>query len=257
MKKYSVKEVSKLSGVTIRTLHYYDKIGLLKPKERTEVGYRYYGETELLRLQQILFYKELDFSLENISQLLDDPEYDLIEGLMSHKKALKKRGEQIRTLLKTIDKTIDYLTKEKKMMKPEMLYKGLPKEMGTVYREQAIEEYGRDLVENAETELLKLGEANFESLKKNFEKVNKELFELRRTSPEDDKVQRLISQHYQIIRTFWGTAGSKDSQGKAYAGLGELYVADERYTMVDGQPQPQYAQFLKEAMRYYAETQLL
>ena len=67
MKNYSVKEVAKLSGVSIRTLHYYDKINLLKPLNRTEAGYRYYGEQELLRLQQILFYKELDFDLSDFT----------------------------------------------------------------------------------------------------------------------------------------------------------------------------------------------
>ncbi|SNZ00730.1 MerR family transcriptional regulator [Flagellimonas pacifica] len=254
---YSVKEVSRSSGVTIRTLHYYDNIGLLKPKERTEAGYRYYGESELLRLQQILFYKELDFSLQKIGQLLDDSEFDLVVALKCHKKSLKKRGEQIKTLLKTIDETIYHLTKEKKIMKPEMLYKGLSKEIGTVYRQEAIREYGKKVIEHAEMELLKLGEADFELLKKNFEKINKELFEMHKTSPSDEKVQQLISSHYQIIRTFWGTVKSKDSQAKAYANLGELYVADERFTMVNGQVQPEYAQFLKEAMQYYAQTQLL
>ncbi|MGX1929056.1 MerR family transcriptional regulator [Flagellimonas sp. 2504JD4-2] len=256
MKKYSVKELSKLSGTTVRTLHYYDKIGLLKPSERTEAGYRYYGIKELLRLQQILFYKELDFSLEKINDLLDDPNFDLVTALKNHKKALKKRRTQIGTLLKTIDQTIDHLTTGKERLNPEMLYRGLSKEMGTVYRKEAMEKYGKETVEHAESALLKLGELGFKSLKESFDGVNKALFELHKTSPTDGKVQEHIAQHYQLIRTFWGTAGSSDSQAKLYAQLGELYVEDDRYTMVDGQTQPEYALFLKAAMKHYADQLL-
>ncbi|MEX0312666.1 MAG: MerR family transcriptional regulator [Allomuricauda sp.] len=256
MKKYSVKEVSTLSGVTIRTLHHYDNIGLLKPLERSEAGYRYYGEAELFRLQQILFYKELDFSLQNISKLLDKPDYDLIAALKNHKKALKRRKVQIDTLLKTIDTTIAHLSKKKENLNPEMLYKGLSKEMGTVYREEAMTKFGREIVERAEGELMKLGEKDFKLLKENFNLVNKDLFALHRSSPKAAVVQDLISKHYQFIRTFWGTAGSKDSQAKAYAQLGELYVEDGRYTMIDGEPQPRFAQFLKEAMQYFANHRL-
>ena len=92
MKQYGVKELSDLSGVTVRTLHHYDKIGLLKPLNRTEAGYRFYGEEELLRLQQILFYKELDFSLKEIADLLDDPDFELIQALQSHRSELEARA---------------------------------------------------------------------------------------------------------------------------------------------------------------------
>jgi DNA-binding transcriptional MerR regulator len=75
MDNYSVKRLSDLAGVSVRTLHLYDEIGLLKPSIRTDAGYRIYGEKELLRLQQILFYKELDFSLQEIAAILDHPEF--------------------------------------------------------------------------------------------------------------------------------------------------------------------------------------
>ena len=88
MKKYSVKKLAKLAGVTVRTLHHYDKIDLLKPALRSDKHYRYYGQEELLRLQQILFYKELGFPLQEIKEILEDPDFDLIEALESHKKAL-------------------------------------------------------------------------------------------------------------------------------------------------------------------------
>lgn len=80
MKEYSVKGLSKIAGVSVRTLHHYDKIGLLKPAIRTEARYRLYGENELLKLQQILFYKELDFSLNEIINILNDPDFDLMKA---------------------------------------------------------------------------------------------------------------------------------------------------------------------------------
>ena len=78
MTKYSVKQLSELAGVTVRTLHHYDRIGLLSPAQRSESGYRYYGRAELLRLQQILFYRELGFRLQEIGDILDDPSFDLL-----------------------------------------------------------------------------------------------------------------------------------------------------------------------------------
>ena len=76
--KYSVKQLARLAGVSVRTLHVYDEMELLVPRDRSDAGYRYYGEAELLRLQQILFYKELDFPLKQIGEILDDPDFDLV-----------------------------------------------------------------------------------------------------------------------------------------------------------------------------------
>lgn len=83
VERYSIKKVSELSGVSVRTLHYYDQIGLLKPKQRTEAGYRLYGENELLRLQQILFYRELGFSLKKIGNVIDSPGFKVITSRVS------------------------------------------------------------------------------------------------------------------------------------------------------------------------------
>mgnify|MGYP000865807544 FL=1 len=106
MKKYSAKGLSKLAGVSVRTLHHYDEIGLLKPAIRTEAKYRLYGENELLKLQQILFFKELDFSLKEIIDILDDPDFDLTVALESHKQALISKQERISVMLNTIEKTV-------------------------------------------------------------------------------------------------------------------------------------------------------
>ena len=256
MKNFGVKEVAILSGISVRTLHYYDKIGLLKPLNRTEAGYRYYGEKELLRLQQILFFKELDFPLKEICELIDEEGFDLIDALKDHKSALIARQKRISTLLKTIDKTIKHLKKGDIMSKPEELYEGLPKEVGTTYRDGAIEEYGKEAVEQSEKELLKLGKEGFKQLQKDFEEVNSELFAVHTEDPESEQVQQLIARHYVIIRKFWGTSHKADKQAEAYAGLGDLYVHDERFTVREGKPQPAYSRFLQKAMKHYADTQL-
>lgn len=256
MKDYGVKAVAKLSGISVRTLHYYDKIGLLKPKSRTEAGYRQYGEAELLRLQQILFYKEMGFSLKEIEELLENPHFDLIAALKSHKKRLLGRQEQISRLLQTINNTINHLNKEKIMAKPEDLYKGLSKEFGTTYRQEINQKYGKATLEQSEQELLKLGRNGFKQLKIEFEELGKALFAVHQEKPESEKVQQLIARHYELIRQFWGTTHSKNKQGEAYAGLGHLYMNDERYLAINGESQPAYALFMQKAMRYFSNTQL-
>ena len=256
MKNYGVKAMAKLSGVSVRTLHHYDKIDLLKPLNRTNVGYRYYGETELLRLQQILFYKELGFSLKEIKAVLDDPDFDLFLALEGHKLALKAQKERIDTLLSTIDTTIHHLKKATIMKNPKDLYKGLPKEMGTTYRKEAKDKWGEKTIEQAEKDLLKLGKAGFDSLKEEQNILTDALFAAQNKDPESEQVQRLISQHYQIICQFWGSSVERSKQPKIYAGLGQLYMDDERYLARDGQAQPEFARFMQKAMTYFVERRL-
>lgn len=98
-----------------------------------------------MRLQQILFYKELDFSLQQIGNILDDPEFDVFRAMQGHREALLKRRERMDLLIATIDKPIVKLNK-RTMLPPEELYAGLPKEVGTTYRDQAMKEYGTETV---------------------------------------------------------------------------------------------------------------
>jgi DNA-binding transcriptional MerR regulator len=189
--RYSVKQLARLAGVSVRTLHVYDKLGLLRPSVRTDAGYRQYGEAELLRLQQILFYKELDMPLKDIAEILDDPEFDLLKALTGHKAALSARRDRINTLLNTIDATIDHL-KNKTMSNFEELYEGMPLEQAAALREEAIDNWGEEAI-----------------------------------------------------------------KARAYKGLGELYTSDERYTAASGKPDPEFAAFMRAAMNYYAEKELI
>lgn len=257
MENYSVKKLSKLAGISARTLHYYDQIGLLKPSIRTEAKYRFYGKKELLRLQQILFYKELDFSLKEICEIMDNPEFDLLVALLNHKVELKKRQDRIETLIDTIDKTIfNQFKYKKKMLKPEELYVGLSKETAETYRAEAIKKYGLDAVETSEKSLLKLTKKQIVDLREEQIEITNHLYSLMNESYDGDKVQNVIAKHYVVTRKFWGTHNSKDSQSEQYSGLGELLTTDERFTEIDGNPQPELAKFMNKAMTHFANTQL-
>jgi DNA-binding transcriptional MerR regulator len=251
VERYSVKKLAGMAGVSVRTLHLYDEIGLLKPSVRTEKNYRLYGKAEALRLQQILFYRQLGFSLKEIADILDDPLFDPVESLEKHKQLLVQKREELGVLLATIDKTIDHL-KNKTMLSIEELYEGLPKEQTDAWRQEAISKWS-DAVEKSEKHLRNKTKEEFNKLKA-AAKINlQKLLSLSKEDPASDKVQAEITVHYELIREFWGTAGSPDRQAEAYAGLGDLYVADERYMSVDGKANPDFAQFMKKAMKEFAK----
>src|SRR5688500_10722481 len=116
---YTVKQVAAMSGVSVRTLHFYDEAGLLKPAYLGANGYRYYEEPQLLKLQQILFYRELDFELKQIKRILGRRNFEIVSALQSHRKVLEKNLTRTRTLIQTIDRTIKHL-RGKKMKSEEM-----------------------------------------------------------------------------------------------------------------------------------------
>lgn len=248
MIQYTVKTLAKAAGVSVRTLHHYDRIGLLKPSIRTTAGYRLYGEGELLRLQQILFYKELDFGLKEIAALINRPGFDLISALESQKQLLKGRRKRIDRLMSTLDKTILHI-KGKIRMNYEELYEGLPKEQAVAWRKEALEKWP-DQVKQSEKALTGMSKEEFETLKSGFKKNWETLATLcgRGVDPASEQVQREIDRHYHYILRFWGKPGD---QAEAYKGLGELYVADPRYTEVGGAA---FGRFLKRAIDHYVDN---
>lgn len=115
MTVYTVKKLASLAGVSVRTLHYYDELGLLKPRYRPENGYRHYDEDSIIRLQQIMFFRELGFSLDEIAKIISCPDFDIIEALKSQREVLVKKSERLEELISTVDKTIKQLRGEDKM----------------------------------------------------------------------------------------------------------------------------------------------
>lgn len=254
MKQYAVKQLAALSGISVRTLHYYDQIGLLKPTVRTEAGYRLYGEQELLRLQQILMYRELDIPLKEIADILDDPDFDLIEALESHKVALQQRQQRLQTLLQTIDKTIHHV-KKKTMLSHDELYEGLPKDKAEAWREEASEQWPTAF-KRSENYLRSMQKTDFKKLKDDFKALWNKLGAMTDQDPLSTEVQSLIEAHYGFIRQFWGTASLEDKQSEAFVGLGDMYASDERFMEFDGKPNPAFGPFMQSAMKHFAETQL-
>lgn len=120
---YTVKKLAKISGISIRTLRFYDEIGLLKPAYYGDNNYRYYEEEQLLMLQQILFYRELSFPLNDIQKIINSDDFNKIDSLISHKQVLAQNIDQTKKLIKTIDQTIAHL-KGKITMRDEELFTG-------------------------------------------------------------------------------------------------------------------------------------
>jgi DNA-binding transcriptional MerR regulator len=253
MEQYTVKQLAKMAGVSVRTLHHYDKLGLLKPSLRTMAGYRLYGQKELERLQQILFYKELDFELQDILALLDAPNFDYVKALQSHREAILERKNRLDTLLDTIDKTILNFKGEQTMLTNEELYAGFTKEKAEAIRQEAIEKYGKETVETSENNLRKLSKQDLEALKKEGEDIAATIAGLMHQNPTDDEVQQQVHRHYQHIVQMWGGAVEKHNIPDVYKGLATLYVEDKRF-YADA-PQG-FTEFLSKAIIYYADTRL-
>ncbi|NCD69532.1 MerR family transcriptional regulator [Mucilaginibacter agri] len=253
----AVKQLANLAGISVRTLHVYDKIGLLKPSIRTTAGYRLYGEEELLRLQQILFYKELDFPLKEIISILDDENFNLVNALHEHQKALIIRRNRLDTLLNTIDKTITNL-KNKTMDNYEELYEGMPKEQITAIRNEAIEKWGENAVLRSEKALLEMPKMDINRLKAEQKDITNQLrFKfLAGQAPESEEVQEQIARHYANIRSFWGVSDPTDLKAAQYKGLAELYTSDERYITSDGKADAEFAAFLRRGMIRFADRML-
>src|SRR5690348_5091658 len=138
MKLLTVKQVAKLSGVSVRALHHYDEIGLLKPASIGRNRYRYYGEEELLRLQQILLHRELDIPLGEIGTILDDPDFNQLAALRQQRDKLAMEAKRYARLVRTIDRTIARLTGDETMRNAE-LYKGISPEKQAEYEAWLIE----------------------------------------------------------------------------------------------------------------------
>ena len=147
MKIYSIHELSTIAGVSARTLRYYDEISLLKPLYVNEAGYRFYGEEEVLLLQQILFYKERGFDLKEIKQMIYQKDFDIMDALKSHLLALTKQREHVDSLIRTVNQTILQMKGEREMSdleKFEAFKENLVKENKKKYGEEVRKKYGEE-----------------------------------------------------------------------------------------------------------------
>lgn len=244
--KLSVSETSKLMGVSVRTLHYYDEIGLLKPSEKSDAGYRYYDEKSLAVLQQILFYRELEIPLKKIIHILSQPDHNQKKALTSHRELLLIKRRHIEDLLRLVDET---LGGNENMNKGKFTFADY---------EETKEKYAAETKARwGHTEAYKVSE------EKNISRTPDEtatvmneaggIFEefasLRHGSPGDPKVQALVRRWQDFI-----TANHYSCSDEILAGLGEMYVADSRFTENIDRYGDGTARFMYEAIKAYCAT---
>ena len=253
MNSYTVKQLARLSGVSVRTLHHYDEIGLLKPAFIGENRYRYYGREELLRLQDILFHRELGVPLQEIGKLLDLRGRDRAAVLSEHRERLAERVERSRQLLRTIDRTIAELNGEGTMDDRD-IYKGFAPEKQAEYEEWLVERYGGDMRERIEASKAKvaaLGAHGFKARIAEGGEVSAPLAEAFKSGavPEDPANDPLLARHHAWIAKMWDRACPPE----AYAGLADLYLEhpDFRATF-DEKAGAGFLDWLTTAMKAYA-----
>ena len=256
MKLYTVKEVAKLSGVTVRTLHHYDQVGLLKPAQVGENGYRYYGREELLRLQQILFHRELELPLEAIADVLDRPGFDRLAALKRQRQALSEKASRYRKLIHTLDQTLAALEGETQM-KDKDLYKGFAPEKQDEYEAELIDRFGeqaRASIEASKKALKNWSKADWERSGREYAEVEAAMGKaLADGLPADSEpVRALIRRHHAWIGLMWNRTASAE----AYAGLGQMYTDHPDFRARYEAVQPGLAEYLAGAMRSFAEREL-
>ncbi|WP_459480123.1 MerR family transcriptional regulator [Clostridium saccharoperbutylacetonicum] len=238
-----INEVAKLTGITTRTLHYYDEIGLLKPSQITAAGYRLYDENSLSELQQILFFRELNFPLNEIKEIMTNSEYDKTEALKKHKELLLKKRERIDKLITLVDNTIkgdgEMSFKEFDMTEIESAKKKYAKEVKERFgnteayaeSEEKTKNYGKEQWQEIDAESKKLLKAFADNMDKN---------------PDSEEIQKLVKEWQDFI-----TKSFYKCTNEILQGLGMMYVEDERFKKNIDSNGEGTAEFISKAIEIY------
>ena len=220
--KYATGELARLSGVSARTLQFYDKIGLLKPESYLDSGYRRYDEAAALKLQQILFFRELGFELADIKAIIEQPDFDLLTALQSHRRLLEEKAERLGDLLGTVDKTIKKLKGEKDMDIKEY-YKGFSDKEVDAIRKEAREKYGEKTIADSESKVLAMGKDKFDAVQKEFGEIYHKIVANMTKGSESKEVQILIARWRELMENF------HHYTDEMILGLGRTYSEDPRF----------------------------
>ena len=247
---YTVKQLAKLAGVSVRTLHHYDHIGLLRPSSRTQAGYRLYQGADLVRLQQILFFKELDFSLAEIRDILDDPDFDEVKALEDHRQLLEQQAARIALLINTIDKTVHRLTEDTMPLTDAELYEGFTDAEILEMKQEVQERYDPELIKISNKNVRNMSKTQFQSVKEEGENIASAMAELMDQDVASPEVQALNARHHALNEQFYPTSA------EVYRGLSQMYTQDDRFRVYYDKYRPGLADFMAAAMAYYAEHTL-
>ena len=248
--EYAIHQLARLAGVSTRTLRYYDSIGLLRPCRVSSGGYRIYGPREVDLLQQILFYREMELSLQEIGRLLAMPDYSPIEALTGHREQLMLKRAQLDRLIGNVEKTIASMKGENEMSdqeKFEGFKKSLVEENEKKYGKEIREKYGEDAVERSNRKVLNMTKQQSEEITALGEEVLKTLEAALETGdPAGELAQKAADLHRRWLTFYWDSYSPE-----AHAGIAEMYVQDPRFTAYYDKVKPGMANFLRDAVIIY------
>lgn len=252
--EYTVSELAKISGVSSRTLRYYDQIDLLKPGRYNSSGYRLYGQDEVDRLQQILFYKELGFGLADIKKAMADPAYNRIDALEAHYEQLKNERDRLNELLSTLEATIAN-QKGGITMQDDAKFTGFKEKLiqdnEETYGREIRDKYGDETIDAANAKLRGMGEADYNAMQETEEELFQLLKDAKQTGdPTSDNAHELAEKHKEWLMFSWSTYSKE-----AHAGLAEMYVADDRFRAYYDKKVEGGAAFLRDAIVTYAKDE--
>lgn len=244
---YTVKQLAQIAGVSARTLHYYDEIELLKPDRHPGNGYRLYTPESLLRLQQIMFLRELGLGLDEIRTVLEQPGFDLIDALEHHRRALLERKERLGQLIHTVERTILHLKGNVEMDSKE-LFQGFSDEEQEKYAEEARERWGSEHVDESMRRWGSYSKEKRQSVLSEAGEIYKEMISQFDQDPGSPKVQALVARWHQNLRNFY------EPTPEILLGLGDLYNDDPRFLATFNKMHPKLAPYMREAIKHYVEN---
>ena len=235
----TVKEVSRITGVSVRTLHHYDAIGLLKPAKITDAGYRLYDDTALRRLQTILFFRELEFPLQEIRVILDSPAFDPMDALESQIKLLELRRQHL-------DDLIAHARNIQNTGVIDMNFKPFDKSQVDAYAAEAKARWGKtEAYRDYEQKSSDKDGQNGDALMAIFAEIGA----VRHLDPASEEVQALVSKIQNHI-----TAHFYNCTKPILAGLGQMYVSDQRFREnIDRAGGEGCAEFVAKAIEIYCK----
>ncbi len=240
--KMQINEFAKLTGVSVRTLHYYDEIGLLKPAYASEYnGYRFYDENSLVRMQEILFYRELDFSLKSIKEILSSPDYDKEKAFAEQKKLLVLKKERLERLISAIDSA----------ERGKNIMKAFDNKEFENYKNEVKEKWGKTEAYNEYTEKTKgYSKEKFNAMGEGMNKILSEFACCMNvgSSPESAEAQNLVKKLQSYITENFYTCTNE-----ILAGLGKMYITDERFRNNIDEHSVGTAEFVSQAIKYYCK----
>ncbi|USK68367.1 MerR family transcriptional regulator [Peribacillus asahii] len=248
--EYTVNKLAQLSGVSSRTLRYYDQIGLLKPARINSSGYRIYGQKEVDLLQQILFYRELEVRLEEIIEIIHQPTFNQTTALKNHYNNLKKKRARLDKIIATVEMTI--ASKEGGIsMQDKQKFEGFKEKMiednEQKYGKEIREKYGDETVDASNAKLRGMSQEDYRAMAVLGEEILSLLEKAYETGdPASDVAQKLAAKHKEWLMYSWPNYSKE-----AHAGLAEMYVADERFTAYYDKNVKGGTEFLRDAILIY------